>query len=346
MTCDQILKELKNKVYRPVYLLHGEESYYIDTISDFIENNVLSESEKEFNQTILYGKDIDMVTLLSVVKRYPMMSNYQVVIVKEAQNLKGLTTKDDDDDEVSKRNLFAEYLQQPQTTTILVLCYKHKKFDGRSKSIKLAEKAGIVFKSEPLYDSKVADWIANHIASKKLKIQSKALQMLADYLGNDLSKIVNEIDKLLLNLKEGDEISVSLVQENIGISKDYNVFELNSSLLERNILKANRIVNYFEANPKANPMVLSLANIYSSFSKVLLYHTLSDKSEKTVAGALGINSYFVKDYAYGAKNYSLPKVMDVIDYLHQYDLKSKGVNNSGNVSDGQLLRELVFKILH
>lgn len=341
MTYEQIIKDLKNKVYHPIYFLQGDEPYYVDKISDFIEAHVLSDNEKEFNQTILYGKDVDILTLLSHAKRYPMMSNYQVVMVKEAQDVKDLIPKAGKD----QKDFFLEYIQHPLASTILVLCYKYKTLDKRTKLAKAFDKNCVLFDSKKLYDNKIPDWINEYVLSKGFRINPKASILLAEYLGVDLTKITNEIDKLFLNLKPGDEITSEHVEENIGISKEFNIFELHTALGRKNILKANRIVNYFAANPKNNPMVLTIPLLYSYFMKIMTYHSLNDRSKNNVASELGVNPYFVGDYESAAKSYSQQQTVQIISYLREYDLKSKGVNN-GSTDEGSLLKELVYKILH
>lgn len=352
MTFDQILGDLKKKIYSPVYFLQGEEPFYIDRISDFIENNVLSESEKEFNQSVFYGKDLDVPTLISYAKRYPMMSNYQVVIVKEAQDLKGLTGKKEGDAGAIKKGSkeeskdpFQEYLLKPTPTTILVLCYKYKSVDKRTKIAKTIEKNAVLFDSKKIYSDKVPAWVNQYVLSRGHRINPKATVLMAEYLGTDLSRIANEVDKLLLNLKPGDEISARMVEENIGISKEFNIFELQAALGKRNILKANQIVNYFSANPKNNPLQLTIPQLYSYFLKVLTYHTLSDRSQNNVASALGVNPYFVSDYETAARAYSKEHCIRNISYIRDYDVRAKGVN-SPTTDVGPLMKELVYKILH
>lgn len=339
MTFEAILKDLKNKVYYPVYFLHGEESYYIDKIADYIEENVLTESEKEFNQSVLYGKETDVSTIVGSAKRFPMMSNYQVIIVKEAQEVRNLIAKDKDKDEL----LF--YLENPLKSTILVFCYKYKEIDKRTKLAKVIEKKSVLFESKKIYENKVPDWIVSYLNAKAYHINPQATSLLTEYLGNDLSKVANELDKLMLNVKSNEEITVKHIEDNIGISKDFNIFELQNALGKKNILKANLIAKYFKANTKVNPLVVTIASLYSYFSKILIYHSLSDKSRNNVASALKVNPFFVSDYETTAKNYSLSKTIDIISYLREYDLKSKGVDSTG-IEEGDLLRELVFKILH
>lgn len=352
---NQILTDLKRKIFKPVYFLSGEEAYYIDLISDYIEKNVLDESEQEFNQTILYGKDVDLNAIISAAKRFPMMSEYQVVIVKEAQNLKELgkaSGGDDDDDDIpakktssSSSNALASYLQQPQSSTILVFCYKYKTLDKRSTVYKSLQKNHVFLETKKMYDNQIPEWITSFVQERKFKIGPKASFLLAEFLGNDLSKITNEVDKLLINLKEGDEITPDAVQDNIGISKEFNVFELQDALAKKDILKANRIINYFSSNEKEHPAVMTLSTLYGYFSKILLYHFCPDKSKFAVAQGLGVNPFFVDGYAKAAQNYGTAKLKAIFSYLKEYDLKTKGVDNSG-VSNGELMKELIFKILH
>jgi DNA polymerase-3 subunit delta len=340
MSANDILKDLKNRKYKPLYLLHGDEPYFIDQVSDFVEDELLSEAERGFNQTVLYGKDTDVMTVLNAAKRYPMMAEYQVVLVKEAQDMKW--GRDDDDKKTI--NPLLSYLENPLTSTILVFCYKYGKFDKRKKTYKAIEKHGVVFESATLYDNKIPSWIESLVAAKGYKIDQQATAMMAEYLGNDLSKIANELEKLMLNVSAGQTITMQHVQDNIGISKEYNVFELQSALSRKDPFKVNQIINYFEANPKANPIVLVLGNLNNFFSKVLLYHYAKDKSPQSLARELGVNPYFIKDYELAARGYNYSKSMQVISLLREYDLKSKGVGS--NAGPGELMKELMFKILH
>ncbi len=350
---NQILLDVKRRIYKPIYFLCGEEPYYIDIISDRIENSVLDESEKEFNQTIVYGKDTDLGTILGLAKQFPMMSEHQVVIVKEAQNIKELNKNVADDDEEGSSSAkssnaaaaFLHYIKNPLASTILVFCYKYKTLDKRSSIAKALQKSAVYAEFKPLYDNQIPEWIANYVKERKYTIAPKAQFLLAEFLGNDLSKIANEIDKLFINVKEGGEITAELVQDNIGISKDYNVFELQDALAKKDVLKANRIVNHFAANEKENPAVLVLSSLYGYFSKILKYHFLADKSKFAAAQALGVNPFFVDGYARAAGMYSTGKLKTIFSYLKEYDLKTKGVNNI-SISNGELLKELVFKILH
>ncbi len=329
---DQIMQDLKNRIYYPVYLLHGEESYFIDEISGFIEDNLLNDQEKEFNQTIVYGKDSDVATLISYARRFPMMANYQVLIIKEAQ-------------ELDKTDEFLPYVENPLKSTILVICYKYGKLDKRKALYKAIEKAGVAFESPRLYDNKIPDWIHEYLGKHKCTISQKAAFLLTEFLGNDLSKVANELNKLLINVGEGSEINEEYVEKNIGISKDYNVFELQKALGKKEVLKANQIILYFAANPRENPLVKVIPILYSYFSKILIYHHLADKSRNSVASALSVNPFFVPDYQLAAKNYPLVKLVRIISILREYDMKSKGVENS-SASDGELMKEMIFKILH
>ena len=347
MTFDQIINELKKKIYRPIYFLQGEETFYIDQIADFIENNVLSESEKEFNQSILYGKDVDAPTLVSYAKRYPMMSTHQVVIVKEAQNIKSFSEKEKEAGTKDKdfKDPLVEYLLKPTPSTILVFCYKYKSLDKRKKLTKTIEKSALLFDSKKLYDNQIPEWIKARVLSLGYLINQKAVILMSEYLGNDLSKINNELGKLILSIKPGAEITASMVEENIGISKEFNVFELQSALTKRNVYKANQIVNYFIANPKNNPMVLTNTQLYSYFLKVIQLHKLDHRVGEKAAEALGVNPYFVKDYEAASRAYTLNDCIRNISFIRDYDAKSKGINNASS-NDGQLLKELVYKILH
>ena len=332
MNFEAILSDLKAKKYQPVYFLMGEESYYIDLISDFISSEVLNETEKEFNQNILYGKDVDVQTVIATAKQFPFMGERTLVIVKEAQQLK-------------KIELLESYITQPQNTSILVLCYKYKSLDKRKSIYKTLSKNAVLFESKKLYDNQVPAWIGTYVSDKQFTIGHKASHLLAEYLGSDLSKVSNELDKLMIITPANSEITVENIEKNIGISKDYNNFELTNALAQKDILKSNRIATYFAQNPKDNPLVLSIGVIFNFFQKVLLYHTLADKSSKNAARILKVNPYFIKDYQMAARHYNKRKCMTVIALCRSYDMKSKGVDNH-SISDGELLKEFLFKILH
>lgn len=340
MSADEIIKDLKKRKYKPVYLLHGDEPYFIDAVSDYVEQHLLPEAERGFNQTVLYGKDTDVMTVLNAAKRYPMMADYQVVLVKEAQDMKWGTESDDK----KGINPFLSYLENPLSSTILVFCYKHGKFDKRKKTYKAIEKSGLIFESTTLREPAIPAWVESFFKDKGHIIDARAAAMVAEYLGNDLSKIANELEKLLLNVNAGEQITLKHIQENIGISKEYNVFELQSALAKKDVLKVNQIINYFAANPKNNPFVLVLGNLNSYFSRVLMYHYVRDKSPQNVAKEIGVSPYFVKDYEQAARSFEYGKAVRIISYLREYDLKSKGVD--ATTGDGELMKELMFKILH
>ncbi|WP_028298015.1 DNA polymerase III subunit delta [Olivibacter sitiensis] len=335
MSVQQVLSDLKQRKLKPVYLFHGEEAYYIDLLSDYIEKNILSDAEKGFNQTILYGKDIDWATVVNAAKRYPMMSDYQVIVVKEAQNLKW-----DKADE-----LLQSYVEKPLNSTVLVFAYKYGKFDKRKKIYKAIEKQGVVLESAKIYDNKLGAWINDYVLEHGARIHPQAGALMGEYLGTELSKVANELDKLLLNVPRDREITMADVQNNIGISKDFNVFELQAALGRRDVFKVNQIVDYFAANPKSNPFVVVMGFLYSYFVKVLKYHALPDKNPAVASKALGMHSFFIKDYELAARNYHSGKLAQIIGYLREYDLKSKGVG-AQNMEMADLYKELMFKILH
>lgn len=336
MSAQSILNDIKQRKFKPLYLLHGEESYYIDLISDSIEKSVLSDAQKGFDQTILYGKDVDFATIVSAAKRYPMLSDYQVIIVKEAQGLKWKVN-----DEILEK-----YIENPTPTTILVFDYKYGKFDKRTKLYKSIDKKGVVFESEKLYDNKVAAWIVEELQHSGHRIHPQAAALMAEYLGTDLSKVANESQKLILNVPKEKEITVQDIEQNIGISKDFNIFELNTALGKRDTIKAIQIVDYFAANPKSNPFVLVVGSLAGYFTKLLRYHYLPDKSSSSVAKELGVHPFFTKEYDTAARNFNRRKLFDVIAVIRDYDLKSKGLNAGPNTSDRDLMREMIFKILN
>lgn len=332
MTHQELLKSIKNKQYQPVYFLHGEESYYIDIISKYLEQNVLTEGEKAFNQLVMYGKDTDAKTLIDTASRYPMMAPHQLVILKEAQDMRSLAD-------------LQPYIEKAVPTTILVICYKHKKLDKRTKFAKSIMKHATVFESKRVYDNKMPDWIRNYLKDKKLQIEPGATELVAEYLGTNLSKVSNELDKLAINLPAGTLVTPKLVQDHIGISKDYNVFELQNALGSRNVVKAQRIVNYFIANPKNNPLVVVIGTLYNFFSKVYMAHSKKGASDRELSQTLGLRSdFFLKDYKLAMRNYNRPRTEQTLALLREYDLKSKGVDNS-STPPSELLREMVVRIL-
>ena len=330
---EQIINDLKNKIYHPVYFLTGDEPYYIDKITDYAAGNILSPEEKSFNQTILYGRDADAAKIINTAKRFPMMANQQLVIVKEAQEVKDF-------------DVLVNYVENPLKSTILILNYKYKNLDKRFKLYKALRENAIIMESKRLYDDKVPSWIASHLKSKDYQIEPKAAVLLTEFLGNDLSKIANETEKLMLTLPEGMKIiTANHIEKNIGISKEYNNFELQNALVSRNAVKANRIIRYFADNQKNHHISATITSLYFFFSKLLTYHFLKDRSRQNVAASLKINPYFVREYETAARIYKTKKVVMIISLLREYDLKSKGF---GNVSTqpGDLLKELIYKILH
>ena len=328
----RLVAEIKAGTIHPIYFLFGEEAYYIDKLSEFVEDTILAEAERDFNQTILYGKDVTIDDIVGNAKRYPMMAERQVVIVKEAQHLSRTIEK------------LLAYAENPQPTTVLVICYKYKKLDKRKKLYKAIQKTGIIFESKKLYENQVSDWIRRTLKSKGYQIEPKASHLLVEFLGTDLGKIANELNKLELVLPKDTEISAAHIEEHIGFSKDYNNFELKKAIGERNVLKATRIITYFANNPKDNPFVLTVSLLYSFFSQLLQYHGLQDHSAKSVASALRINPYFVGEFQTAAKNYPMKKVSNIVSYLREMDLKGKGVNANG-LPQADLLKELLAKIL-
>ncbi|SHH03349.1 DNA polymerase III, delta subunit [Flavobacterium fluvii] len=333
---DEVLKivnDIKAGNIKPIYFLMGEESYYIDKLSDYIEENVLSEDEKGFNQTVLYGRDVSIEDIVSTAKRYPMMAERQVVIVKEAQDLSRTIDK------------IESYAENPMPSTVLVLCYKYKTLDKRKKATKLIAKNGVVYESKKLYENQVGDWIKRVLAGKKYSIEPKANAMLVEFLGTDLSKINNELEKLQIILPKGSTITPHHIEENIGFSKDFNVFELRKAIGDRNQLRAYTIADNFAQNPKDNPIVMTTSLVFSFFVQLLKYHGLKDKNPKNVATALGVNPFFLKDYDIALKNYPMRKVSQIVTSLRDVDVKSKGVGANA-LLQSDLLREMLFKIFN
>ncbi|MFD1063740.1 DNA polymerase III subunit delta [Winogradskyella litorisediminis] len=327
----KIVTDIRNGQISPIYFLMGEEAYYIDKISEYIEDNILDESEKGFNQMVLYGRDVAIDDIVSNAKRYPMMAERQVVIVKEAQDLSRHIEK------------LADYVNNPQPTTVLVINYKYKKIDKRKALYKALKKNGIVLESKKLYDNQVPDWIRRVLAGQGYKITPKAAQMLVEFLGTDLSKIENELNKLKIVLPKGSQITPEAIEENIGISKDFNNFELRKAVGERNMAKAFRIVKYFGDNPKDNPMVVTVSLLFNFFSQLLHYHGLNDKSPRSVASALKVNPYFVSEYSEAARNFPMKNVSRAVALCREFDVKGKGVGANAT-PQGDLLKELLVKI--
>ncbi|MFD0797353.1 DNA polymerase III subunit delta [Maribacter chungangensis] len=327
----QIVNDIRKGILKPIYFLHGEEPYYIDKISDYIASKVLTEEEKGFNQMVLYGKDVSIDDIVGNAKRYPMMAEKQVVIVKEAQHLSRTI-----------ENL-AAYAKNPQQTTVLVICYKYKKLDKRKPLYKAVKKNGVVFESQVLKDYKIPSWIQKTGKQVGFSIPQKSAMLLAEHLGTDLGRILSELNKLKLMLPQGIEITPAHIEEHIGISKDYNNFELKKAIGERNMLKATKIVNYFAQNPKDNPFVLTVTMLNIFFTQLLQYHGLKDHSPKNVASVLRINPYFVDEMQTAARNFPMKKVSQVISHLRKMDMKGKGLGAT-NINQSDLLKELIVKI--
>jgi DNA polymerase-3 subunit delta len=347
MKFDEIITDLKNKIYYPVYFLMGEEPYFIDEITDHIADHILNDTEKEFNQTIVYGRDVDVPTIISYAKRFPMMSNFQVVIVKEAQDVRGLVPdpKEKEDKKDKEKHPMEMYFGNPLKSTILVLCYKYKSIDRRKTFAKSIEKNGVLYESDKLFESHLPSWIQDQLKKKNYSIRPEAAVMLSEFLGSDLSKISNELIKLTINIPQGTEITPLHIEQNIGISKDFNVFELQRALGKKDVYKSYQIVNYFAANARENPNQKTIPILHSYFSKILYYHHLQDKTKNSVCSALSINPFFYSEYQSSARNFSEKKVRQIISLLRKYDMKSKGVDNA-TIPDGEILKELVFQILH
>jgi DNA polymerase-3 subunit delta len=310
----------------------GDEPYFIDKISDYITEHVLTDAEKGFNQTILYGKDLSPQTIIDNARRFPMMSNHQVIIVREAQNIKEIEELE-------------SYVKNPLRSTILVICYKYKTLDKRKTLAKTIDQKGILFEAKKIYDNQLPAWISNYLKIEQYTITPQAAALLAEYLGADLSKVANELDKLMITLKPGTSISPDHIERNIGISKEYNVFELQNAIGERDILRANRIINYFGSNPGNNQPPMIIASLFGYFSKILSYHFLEDKSQNNAASVLQVNPFFVKNYSMAAKNYSIRKLVEIISILREYDMKLKGFGNA-TAPAAELQREMIYKILH
>ncbi|GGF48464.1 DNA polymerase III subunit delta [Echinicola rosea] len=335
---EAVIKELKSGKYAPVYFLQGEEPYFIDEITDYIEEHAIPEHEKGFNQIMMYGKDASMNTVLTNARRFPMMAERQVVIVKEAQNLPDLGKEAGD-------NLLINYLSNPLPSTILVFAHKYKLLDGRKALAKELDKKAVLVKSAKVPEYKLSPWIDGYMKSKGFTIEPKACQIVAESIGNNLEVLTNEIDKMLINFSEPVQIDSNHIQQFIGINKDYNNFELTKALSFRDVLKANKIIHYFSQNPKSNPLIPIIALLYLHFSRLLLVHANKSQGERELAGKLKVNPYFMKEYMIAAKNYPLGKVIDNIGYLKEADLRSKGIDANG-MNEPEILKELVFKLMH
>lgn len=333
---DEVLKivnDIKGGNIKPIYFLMGEEPYYIDKLSDYIEENILSEEEKGFNQTVMYGRDVSIEDIISTSKRYPMMAERQVVIVKEAQDL--AKTIDN----------LESYVENPMPSTVLVFCYKDKTLDKRKKLPKMIAKAGVLYESKKLYENQVGDWIKRVLSGKNYSIEPKANAMLVEFLGVDLNKINNELEKLQIILPKGSTITPRHIEENIGFSKDFNNFELLNALGSKNQLKAYQIAQYFSDNQKANPLIVTTSTVFGFYVKLLKYHGLKDRNPKNVASVLGVNPFFLKDYDVALRNYPMKKVSQIVSSLRDVDVKSKGVGANA-LPQSDLLKEMLFKIFN
>lgn len=334
MTFEQIVTDIKKKQYASIYLFMGDEPYYIDHLTNLLVESVIPEEEKDFNQTILYGSETDVPSVVNFCRSFPMMSDNQLVVIKEGQGLK-------------KIEELEVYVKSPLKSTVLVINYKGGSFDKRKKLYATIEKNGVIFESKKIPDYKIPGFVNTLCVSKGFTVDAKSAQMLADYLGNDLAKLVNEIDKLILSIPSGEtRITAELIERNIGISKDYNNFELLKAVVSRDIFKANQIADYFEKNPKNNPLIVTLVVLFNFYSNLMVCYWAKDKSENGIAQELGFrNSFQAKDYVVALKNYKAFKCMEIISLLREYDAKCKGINNS-SASDGELLKELLFKMMH
>jgi DNA polymerase-3 subunit delta len=337
MTFEQIVETIKNKKYAPVYFFQGDEPYYIDKLCQHIENDILNESDKAFNLSVFYGKDVNVSQIIDASYRMPMMAEKQVVLIKEAQLI-------DKFENESNAELLIKYLQKPCNTTILAFGYKYKKLDAR-RSLKKSFDKHIVFTSDKIKEEKVVSWIKNYIKESNKLIDDKAAMLLAEYLGNDLAKVENEITKLIINKKENESINTHDIEKNIGISKDYNIFELQIALGKKDFFKTMQIVHYLNEHNKQNPLIVTISTLSSYFTKLLSYHFHANLDKNTIAQKIGVPPYFLNDYTIAAKHYSERNCEKIIDIIHQYDLKNKGVNND-NTSDTELLRELILKIFY
>ena len=331
MLANTIISDWKKGTYKPVYWLEGEEEYFIDKVMKYAESNILNESETGFNLSVFYGKDADWAAVINACRRYPMLSERQVVLLKEAQQMRDI-------------DKLEAYIENPLISTIFVVSYKEKKVDGRTRLAKLLKEKGVVLTTKKLYDNQLPEWTEELVESKELSISQRALMLLVDHIGNDLSRIENEIDKIAINLGKRKGITETDVEQYVGVSKDFNVFELKAALATKNLSKAIRIIQYFEANPKAAPIQLILPSLYAFFSKVFMIYGLNTRDEKTIAASLGINSFFIKDYLRTITLYSYADVEKLLLLLSDYNLKSIGINNSGT-TDASLLKEMVVKMI-
>ena len=333
---DSIAADIKSKKFAPVYFFCGEEDFFIDALTDMIEKNALNEMEKAFNQTVVYGKDLTSRQIMETAGRLPMMAERQVVIIKEAQ---ALTMKEADEEE------YLRYLKKPIKSTLLVFAWKHGTPDGRKSFGKEMKKSAVYFESKPLYQNQVAPWVKNWLSQKKYKIEEQAAELLVEYTGNELAKVANELEKLIINKQAGATITLDDIESGVGISKEYNTFELNNALGTKNKTKTYQIVNYFVANPKNGPLVLILGTLQGYFSKIFLFHLNKNLTDKDIASVIKVSPFFLKDYRTAAANYTPQKLEQVFKILEEFDLRSKGVNNR-SLKEGELLKEMVARILN
>lgn len=337
-TPDAVLKDLKAKKFAPIYFLDGEESYFTDLITDYIEKHAIPEHEKGFNQLVMYGKDSQMNAIIGNARKFPMMAERQVVIVKEAQSISDFGKED-------AQKILTNYLNNPLPSTILVFAHKHKKLDGRSAIKKEIEKKSVYVNSEKVKDWKLTEWVEGYFRELGHQIEPKAAQLLADSIGNNLEVISNEVGKMLINFPEPTKFNAEHISKYIGINKEYNNFELTKAIGFRDVMKANQIIQYFIQNPKAHPIIPIFSLLYNYFSKIALIHRVGAMPDNQLASAIGVNPYALKEYSVAARNYKLGKVIDVFASIKEADLRFKGVD-SGSMEQGEILRELVYKILH
>ncbi|MBS4043557.1 MAG: DNA polymerase III subunit delta [Chitinophagaceae bacterium] len=331
MSVESIISDLKKKKFKPVYWLEGEEPFFIDEIMNYAEHQILKESEASFNLSIFYGKDTHWADVVNACRRYPMFSEVQVVLLKEAQQMKDLEQLE-------------SYIENPLSSTLLVVSYKEKKLDARTKFAKTIKTKGELFSTKKIYENQLPEWINSLVKQHQLSITQKATLLLCENIGNDLSRIKNEIEKIAVNLKDTNAISDEVIEKYVGVSKEYNVFELQDAIAKKNLSKAIRIIQYFEKNPKAAPIQLVLPSLYSFFSKVFLIFSANGGDDKSIAASLGINPYFMKDYLLASKNYRYEGVEKILLLLHQYNLRSIGINDN-NTNDAELLKEFVVKVI-
>lgn len=334
----KVMTDLKARRFAPVYFLQGEETYYIDLISDYIEQHALSEAEKSFNQVVVYGKDATMATILTHARRFPMMAERQVVIVKEAQDIQDIGKE-------GGSKLLLDYLSKAVPSTILVFCHKNKTIDKRRELGKKIDQLTLCVTTKKPYDNQLPEFVAEYAGEKKIPVEDRAMQALCEFVGNDLHRLANELDKLAISLPAGETITPERVMSQVGVSKEYNIFELQKAIIQKDTLLANKIVNYFEGNTRKNPIIPVVAFLYSFFSKLLVASQAQDKSEKGLASELKVSPYAVRDYSFALRQYPVPRIIDNIGFIKEADLKLKGVN-TGSSTDGQVMRELVWRLIH